>query len=123
MRNEVSRRSSCFRRNAGAPFWNERTAGSLLAGGVGWALWHAGLFQRDRSMKAGGRCCCALGRRRFSRISPALLQVTWEAMLSTLAYALYGTALSLGIGLARRLVAPAFLAAHTSARSFCDGGR
>jgi phosphonate transport system permease protein len=90
-------------------FWNERTAGLLLlAGGVGWALWHAGLFRRDLVNEGGWLLLLRFGQAAFQPdLSPELLQVTWEAMLSTLAYALYGTALSLGIGLAGGLFSSA----------------
>ncbi len=106
-------------------FWNERTAGLLLlAGGVGWALWHAGLFQRDLVNEGGWSLLLRFGQAAFQPdLSPALLQVTWEAMLSTLAYALYGTALSLGIGLAGGLLSSAlWWRTLLPGRSVMEGG-
>ena len=106
-------------------FWNERTAGLLLlAGSVGWALWHAGLFQRDLVNEGGWSLLLRFGQAAFQPdLSPALLQVTWEAMLSTLAYALYGTALSLGIGLAGGLLSSAlWWRTLLPGRSVMEGG-
>ncbi len=81
--------------------WNGRRAWLALAvAGVAWSLWSAGVG-RDELVNPGGWTLLS----RFwkaalhPQLSAAFLAVTWKASLTTIAFAVVGTALSVVIGL------------------------
>ncbi len=81
--------------------WNSRRAWLVLAiGGVAWSLWSAGVG-RDELVNPGG--WTLLSRFWKAALHPELsgefLRVTWNASLTTIAFAVLGTALSVVIGL------------------------
>jgi len=81
--------------------WSGRRSWLVLAvAAVGWSLWSAGVGRRELVNPGGWTLLSRFWRAAaHPELSAAFLRVTWRASLTTIAFAVLGTALSVLIGL------------------------
>lgn len=88
------------RRPAGLGRWSPRRWWLLaLVAGVGWSLWSAGVGRRELVNPGGWTLMSRFWRAAVHpELSADFLRVTWSSTLTTVAFAVLGTALSVVIG-------------------------